>query len=160
MALSGIAVSPTSACGACEERRGLEAFEEGRYVKAFSLLVPCEDVDNTSANTFKVLAYLYSYESISGLNSERERAVKGWSLHEKAALTGHEDAIVSLAVMFGLGSKTIGFGPEKDIQACLNHITADRSSMIREGYYSPAEVERCISRPPSEFAGEGTKSRD
>ena len=61
--------------------------------------------------------------------------------------------------MFGAGSQTIGFGPEEDIQDCLLSVTADRESMIREGYYSPEEVERCISRPPSEFTEEGTKSR-
>ncbi|MFQ6007205.1 MAG: hypothetical protein ACE5OQ_17085, partial [Woeseia sp.] len=86
-------------------------------------------------------------EDIPGLGSARERELKTWDLMEKAALTGDEDAIVTLAGMFNNGDPRLGFNPEPEVGMCLLGLTDSAADLDENGLVKRESILRCLATP-------------
>jgi len=103
----------------CDETRGLQFAAEGNFEAAYVHLKGCENHQDASAEVLATLAYLYGVEELGGLGNKEAYAIRFWELMEKAALTGHEDAIVTIASMYRQGDSFLGFPSEPEVADCL-----------------------------------------
>lgn len=139
-------VSANHAIGSeCRGSTGLEKAKMGETSAAFDELRGCENDPNASAAALFTLAWLYHVEGLGGLTS-KERVLKSWALTEQAALTGDEDAVVTLASMFGAGSAELGLEPNPKIQDCLLAATtkSPKAGDEHDGKISKEAIEQCL----------------
>lgn len=121
----------------------MREFENGHFRESYALLQACENSCDVSAKVYIALAYLIFVEEM-GQGTRYERSLKGWELTEKAALTGSEDAIVTLASMYAVGDDELRFPPDLRTQQCLLDITDDDRLRIDKETFSPGSVTECL----------------
>ena len=132
----------------CDEEWAGILFQQENYESAFHVLRECENSsDEASASALTALAVLYLMEDIPGLGSTREREQKSWDLMEKAALTGNEDSVVSLARMYINGSPQLGFEPEREVGICLLDLTANDADLDEDELVKRNSVVHCLGLP-------------
>lgn len=144
----------------CDEELGKKLIQEQIYEGAFHALHQCEFSESASAQALFALAYLYLDEDIPGLGSTRERELKTWDLMEKAALTGDEDAVVSLAGMYNNGDPGLGFNPEPEVGTCLLGLTDSDADLESNGLMKREAVMRCLAIPSESPIGEQPLTSD
>ena len=93
--------------------------QSGDPQQAFELLKLCENDPDASPDALILLASFYEDDEFNGDDEKRARLTKAWELFERAALMGDEDAILTLATMYAVGSEGLGFGPELNVADCL-----------------------------------------
>ena len=137
----------------CDEELAKSLLQQEYNQGAFHALRGCEFSEDATAPALFALAYLYLDEDIPGLGSTRERELKTWDLMEKAALTGDEDAVVSLAGMYKNGDPNLGFNPEPEVGMCLLNLTESEADLEESGLVKRESVMRCLATPSDSTIG-------
>jgi len=130
----------------CHDLAAKDAITAEYFVEGCRLLEECEDEPSASAENLMLLALCYADESL--VQDRQSGLRKSWDLIERAALTGNEDAIVTLASLYLVGDDKIGYDPKLSVADCLLAVTADESLEISPGESDSNAVADCLTNAP------------
>lgn len=130
------------AANSCDELAAKEAIVREDFQEGFRLLQECESKASLSAETLMLLAYCYADESL--VQDRHGGLRKSWELVERAALTGNEDAIVTMASMYLVGDEELGYKPVVSVADCLLEVSADKSLQVSPGVFDSNAVSDCL----------------